>query len=110
MIVGNLTQTHKNEANVCLVSTENDDYQSHTDPGEEPQRSAVVQQPQSGLIVTRIACHEKGRKTVFRDLQGSQSQPLMALIFLRTSHSENKSSESASVQPFFVRRQLWLVL
>ena len=33
-----------------------------------------------------------------------------ALLFLRSSHSENRSSESASVQLLLVRRQFWLVL
>ena len=111
MIVKKLKQAHKNEAHVCLVSTENNGNQSHTDPGEEPQRSVVIQQPQSSLIVPRIACHKTARrKTVLRDLQGSQSQPLLALLFLRSSHSKSISSETANVQLLFVQRQLWLVL
>ena len=40
--------------------------------------------------MTRITCHGRGnKKTVLRGLQGSQSEPLLALIFLRSSHSDD---------------------
>ena len=45
----------------------------------------VAQQSQSGLLVTGIACHKKGkRKTVLRNLKGSQSEPLPTLLFFRS--------------------------
>ena len=61
----------------------------------------VAQQPQSGLIVTGIACHGRGnRKTVLRDSQGA---PPPTLLFFRSSHTDEWLPQLfVSVQYLFV--------